>query len=83
MYHGFVFRRVVCTGTVNEPSTGNERVDDIAQALRCEVVATLSDEGSAMRSAQDQGVLLGDLAGKNGFSKGIKGLAHLLSGEDR
>jgi pilus assembly protein CpaE len=58
-------------------------VDDIAQALRCEVVATLSDEGSAMRSAQDQGVLLGDLAGKNGFSKGIKGLAHLLSGEDR
>jgi pilus assembly protein CpaE len=55
-------------------------VDDIFQALRCEVVATLSDEGSAMRSAQDQGVLLGDIAGKNSFSKGIKGLAQQLSG---
>lgn len=58
-------------------------VDDIFQALRCEVVATLSDEGSAMRSAQDQGVLLGDIAGRNGFSKGIKGLARVLSGEDK
>jgi pilus assembly protein CpaE len=58
-------------------------VDDIFQALRCEVVATLSDEGSAMRSAQDQGVLLGDIAGKNSFSKGIKGLAQQLSGGDR
>ena len=58
-------------------------VDDIQQALRCEVVAALSDEGAAMRSAQDQGVLLGDSAGKNGFSKGIKGLAQLLSGEGK
>jgi pilus assembly protein CpaE len=58
-------------------------VDDIYQALRCDVMATLSDEGSAMRSAQDQGVLLGDVAGKNGFSKGIKGLARVLSGEDK
>lgn len=58
-------------------------VDDIFQALRCEVVATLSDEGSAMRSAQDQGALLSDVAGKNSFSKGIKGLARMLSGEDK
>ena len=58
-------------------------VDDITQALRCEVVATLSDEGSAMRSAQDQGVLLGDVAGKNGFSKGIMALARTLNGEGK
>ncbi len=58
-------------------------VDDIFQALRCEVVATLSDEGSAMRSAQDQGVLLGEVAGKNGFSKSIKGLARMLCGEGK
>jgi pilus assembly protein CpaE len=58
-------------------------VDDIFQALRCEVVATLNDEGSAMRSAQDQGALLSDIAGKNGFSKGIKGLARMLSGEGK
>jgi pilus assembly protein CpaE len=58
-------------------------VDDIFQALRCEVVATLSDEGSVMRSAQDQGVLLGDVAGKNGFSKGIMGLARMLCGEGK
>jgi pilus assembly protein CpaE len=58
-------------------------VDDIFQALRCDVIATLSDEGSAMRSAQDQGALLSDVAGKNGFSKGIKGLARMLSGEGK
>lgn len=58
-------------------------VDDIFQALRCEVVAALSDEGSMMRSAQDQGVLLGDVAGKNGFSKGIMGLARMLCGEGK
>jgi pilus assembly protein CpaE len=58
-------------------------VDDIFQALRCDVIATLSDEGSAMRSAQDQGALLSDVAGKNGFSKSIKGLARILSGEGK
>jgi pilus assembly protein CpaE len=58
-------------------------VDDIYHALRCDVIATLSDEGSAMRSAQDQGVLLGDIAGKNSFTKGIRGLARLLNGEDK
>lgn len=56
-------------------------VDDITQALRCDVLTTLSDEGGSMRSAQDQGVLLGDAVGKNGFSKGIMGLARLLIGE--
>lgn len=56
-------------------------IDDIYQALRCQVVATLSDEGGALRSAQDQGVLLGDVGGKNGFTKGIQGLARKLAGE--
>jgi len=58
-------------------------VDDIRQALRCEVVATLPDEGSAMRSAQDQGVLLAEVAGRNGFSKGIDGLARMLTGKGK
>lgn len=58
-------------------------VDDIHQALRCEVVAALSDEGSAMRAAQDQGVLLGDVGGKGSFTKGIQALAELIAAKGR
>lgn len=54
-------------------------VEDIQQALRCEVVAALSDEGQALRAAQDQGVLLDDVAGKSGFSKGIRALAQVVA----
>lgn len=53
--------------------------DDIHQALRCEVVAAINDEGSALRAAQDQGVLMGDLAGKGAFAKGIQALAELVA----
>ena len=53
--------------------------DDIAHALRAEVVACLSDEGAAVRAAQDQGALLQETAGRNGYVKAIAALAdHLL-----
>jgi pilus assembly protein CpaE len=55
-------------------------VEDIAQTLRCSVVASLADEGNDLRSAQDQGVLLGEGSGKNSFGKGIRTLAQLLAG---
>lgn len=55
--------------------------EDIAHALRAEVVATLSDEGAALRAAQDQGALLQETVGRNAFVKGVAGLAaNLLAG---
>lgn len=53
--------------------------DDISQALRAEVVATLDDEGAALRAAQDQGALLSETVGRNGFVKSINALAAKLS----
>jgi pilus assembly protein CpaE len=55
--------------------------EDIAHALRAEVIATLSDEGAALRAAQDQGALLQETVGRNAFVKSIEALAdHLLEG---
>lgn len=55
--------------------------DDIAHALRAEVVATLNDEGPALRAAHDQGALLQETVGRTAFVKGIAALAdHLLEG---
>jgi pilus assembly protein CpaE len=58
-------------------------VSDIEQALRCSVTVTLADEGSELRSAQDQGVLLGESSNKNSFGKGIKTLAEMLNTKGR
>lgn len=53
-------------------------VDDVAQALHCEVAAALDDEGAAMRSAQDQGLLIWDAAGKSRFGQEVRALARSL-----
>lgn len=56
--------------------------DDIAEALRAEVAATLSDEGADLRAAQDQGALISETAGRNGFTKAINNLAaRIVAGE--
>ena len=56
--------------------------EDIADALRAEVVASLSDEGGALRAAQDQGVLMSDSVGRNSYVRTINDIARrLLSGE--
>jgi pilus assembly protein CpaE len=56
--------------------------EEIAEALRVDVVATLGEEHGTLRAAQDQGVLLGDTAGRTAYVKAIDGLAQLiLSGE--
>ena len=55
---------------------------DIADALQADVVATLSDENASLRAAQDQGVLLSDMGGRNAYVRGIEGLARrLVAGE--
>lgn len=60
----------------------NVGTEDIAEALRAEVVATLGDEGGNLRAAQDQGALLTDTVGKNGYTKSIDALARqLVAGE--
>jgi pilus assembly protein CpaE len=48
---------------------------EISQALRSNVVATLADEGALLRTAQDQGVLLSETAGRSGFVRTINALA--------
>lgn len=57
----------------------NVGTEDIAEALRAEVVATLGDEGGNLRAAQDQGALLTDTVGKNGYTKSIDALARQLA----
>jgi pilus assembly protein CpaE len=56
--------------------------DDIAQALRAKVIATLGDEGESLRAAQDQGALLSETVGRNAYVKSIAGLAAHLTGGD-
>jgi pilus assembly protein CpaE len=53
-------------------------VDEVRQALDCEVAASLSSEGATLRSAQDQGLLLGDVASRSKFAGEIRVLADLL-----
>ena len=53
--------------------------DDIADALRTEVIASLGDEGSALRAAQDQGLLLTDSVGRNAFVRSIADIARRLA----
>lgn len=56
-------------------------VDDIQHALHCDVAAALDDEGAAMRTAQDQGVLIADTMGKSRYASQVEVLAQMLCGE--
>lgn len=54
-------------------------VDEVSQALDCAVAASLSSEGATLRSAQDQGLLVTDVASRSKFAGEIRGLADLLT----
>lgn len=54
-------------------------VDEVSEALDCDVIATLSADAATLRSAQDQGVLVTDVASKNKFASEIRKLAGLLA----
>lgn len=50
-------------------------VGEVREALRAEVIATLSDEGAALSAAQDQGLLVTAVSRKSRFGADITGLA--------
>lgn len=52
---------------------------DAEDALKHSVLATIGDESSLLRTAQDQGQLVGDLQKRTKFMKDIANLADLLS----
>jgi pilus assembly protein CpaE len=52
--------------------------EEIAHALRAEVVGSLNDEGGALRAAQDQGALLQEATGRTGYGKGVSAIAAQL-----
>lgn len=52
--------------------------DEIAHALRATVVGSLSDEGAALRAAQDQGALLQETTGRTGYGKAVAAIATQL-----
>ena len=54
-------------------------VNEVGDALQCNVVASLTFEGPTLRSAQDQGVLISGVASKSKFAGDIRSLAQLLS----
>ena len=54
-------------------------VDEVSQALDCAVAASLSSEGATLRSAQDQGLLVTDVASRSKFAGEIRALADLLT----
>ena len=59
------------------------RTDDIEQVLGAEVMATVADAGSALRAAQDQGLLLSATHGKTKFSADVTSLADtIMAGGD-
>lgn len=53
--------------------------DDIAEALRAEVITSLGDEGGALRAAQDEGVLLSDSVGRSAYVRAVGDLASRLA----
>lgn len=53
-------------------------VGEASEALQCDIVASLAAEGSALRSAQDQGLLLAATVGKSKFGADIRSLAKQL-----
>jgi pilus assembly protein CpaE len=56
--------------------------EDISDALRADVIASLSDEGGALRAAQDQGLLLSDSVGRNAYTRAIADIARRISAEE-
>lgn len=57
-------------------------VDEVKEALDCEVAASLATEGPALRSAQDQGLLITEVTGKSKFFGDIRALALTLTGKE-
>lgn len=53
-------------------------VDDVREALQCEVHATLAMENGALRSAQDQGALITEIDRRSRFAADIRSLAAML-----
>lgn len=52
--------------------------DDVSETLKCEVVAGLAAEPSALRAAQDQGKLLFETNNKCHFATDVRGLAETV-----
>ncbi len=57
-------------------------VDEVRVALDCEVLGTLTAEGPALSSAQDQGLLISENTHKSKFAADIRKLAHQLEAGD-
>lgn len=58
-------------------------VDEIRDVLEHEIFATLADEGDAMRSAQDEGLMITDTHRRSRFASDIDALAGSLISEGR
>lgn len=62
---------------------GATRIADVARALGRDEVDTIADAGPALRSAQDQGVLLPSIQGRTRFAADIAKLAaQIVAGND-
>ena len=55
-------------------------IDEVREALGCEVIATLADEGNALRAAQDEGLLISEVNRRSKFAADIEELARLVQG---
>lgn len=53
-------------------------VDEVRDALGCEVVAMLTDEGAALSAAQDEGLLITEVNLRSKFGKDVQALARDL-----
>lgn len=53
-------------------------VDEVSEALKCDVLTTLAAEGGALSSAQDEGVLITEVSHRSKFAADIRLLAQLL-----
>ena len=51
---------------------------DVADTLDCQVISSLTLEPSALRAAQDQGLLITESQGKTRFAADVDGVAELL-----
>jgi len=51
---------------------------DVADTLDCQVISSLTLEPSALRAAQDQGLLITESQGKTRFATDVDGIAELL-----
>ena len=58
-------------------------VEEVHQALGCDVVATLADEGHDLSSAQDEGLLITETRHKSRFGQDIAALASQLAATER